>query len=186
MYEIVPSSSGSVPITNDAYLSPGDSSINISSEQLSQTGSENALNSLPYQSLITTSGNSSKDQSLHQLRQLLMRGQPRIAITVAQNNGLFDHALALSYLMSFQFNSPQNSVVSTDNNLIIGTIRKFITTTLSSSDPRELTVFTCFHISLSLLYFSVRFLHSSASVCYFFLIFKCFFTKYSSSQGGLP
>lgn len=74
------------------------------------------------------------------LRQLLMRGQRRVAITFAQNNGLFDHALTLSYLLSFL--SPSLNSASTnlgqviDNNLMISTIKKFITSTLSIEDPR--------------------------------------------------
>ena len=75
---------------------------------------------------------------LSHLRQLLMRGQRRVAITFAQNNGLFDHALALSYLLSFLSSSSNTNLGQVvDNNLMISTIKKFITTTLSTEDPRK-------------------------------------------------
>lgn len=71
-----------------------------------------------------------------------MRGQRRVAITFAQNNGLFDHAIALAFLFSFQ--SPSGAVQSMDNGLLISTIRKFISTTLAATDPRELFACHCY------------------------------------------
>ena len=88
---------------------------------MSQTGSDQA--------------SANREQLLARLRELLMRGQRRTAITYAQNNGLFDHAIALAYLISFQ--SPNGALAAVDNGLMISTIRKFITTTLATSDPRE-------------------------------------------------
>ncbi|KAF7496120.1 hypothetical protein SSS_00200 [Sarcoptes scabiei] len=84
------------------------------------------------------SGNDSFNRDpLSHLRQLLMRGQRRVAITFAQNNGMFDHAISLSYLLSFL--SPQTHTTNIgqviDNGLMISTIRKFITTTLTAEDP---------------------------------------------------
>mgnify|MGYP006938791395 CR=1 FL=1 len=86
---------------------------------------------------------------LSHLRQLLMRGQRRVAITFAQNNGLFDHALALSYLLSFLSSSSNTNLGQVvDNNLMISTIKKFITTTLSTEDPRKFFFLTFeFHIT---------------------------------------
>ncbi|OTF81280.1 STOP and ACE1 domain containing 26s proteosome regulatory subunit, partial [Euroglyphus maynei] len=97
------------------------------SEKLSQSGGSEVVTKDYYRDLIS------------HLRQLLMRGQRRVAITFAQNNGLFDHALTLSYLLSFL--SPSLNSASTnlgqviDNNLMISTIKKFITSTLSIEDP---------------------------------------------------
>lgn len=87
-----------------------------SAEKMSQTGS----------------GELWKEQQLTPLRQMLMRGQRRVAITYAQNNGLFDHAIALAYLTTFPSSYGTSSV---DNSLILSTIRKFITTSLSTTDP---------------------------------------------------
>lgn len=97
------------------------------SEKLSQSGSE-AITKDYYRDLLT------------HLRQLLMRGQPRVARTFAQNNGLFDHALALSYLLSFLSPTVTDGTSTNlgqliDNGMMISTIRKFITTTLSPQDP---------------------------------------------------
>ena len=99
------------------------------SEKLSQSGGSEVVTKDYYRDLLS------------HLRQLLMRGQRRVAITFAQNNGLFDHAMALSYLFSF-LSSSLNTTASTnlgqviDNNLMISTIKKFITSTLSTDDPR--------------------------------------------------
>nr|XP_027205171.1 uncharacterized protein LOC113798786 isoform X2 [Dermatophagoides pteronyssinus] len=98
------------------------------SEKLSQSGGSEVVTKDYYRDLLS------------HLRQLLMRGQRRVAITFAQNNGLFDHAMALSYLFSF-LSSSLNTTASTnlgqviDNNLMISTIKKFITSTLSTDDP---------------------------------------------------
>lgn len=96
---------------------------------------------------VSLSGSEAKDHYrdlLSHLRQLLMRGQRRVALTFAQNNGMFDHALALSYLFSFLSNENNNFNIHNanvgqliDNGLIITTIRKFIST-LSVDDPCKL------------------------------------------------
>ncbi|KAI2804033.1 hypothetical protein BLOT_008175, partial [Blomia tropicalis] len=62
-------------------------STDLSTDKLSQTGSDQV--------------SQSKEQLLGHMRKLLMRGQRRVAITFAQNNGLFDHAIALAYLTVF-------------------------------------------------------------------------------------
>src|SRR5699024_8440850 len=110
-------------------------------DRLSQTGSEAPM---------SLGGGRPESLLLNQLRQLLTRGQRRVAITFAQSNGLFDHAMALAYLLSFQTaanvggggssgNSHQllASLPGGDCGLMIATIRKFITSTLETSDPRK-------------------------------------------------
>ncbi len=54
-----------------------------------------------------------------------MKGQKRIALNYALNNGLNDHSLCLSYLMT---NREQNE-------LMFSTINKFISNTLQPNDP---------------------------------------------------
>ena len=67
-----------------------------------------------------------RDQLLSHLRQLLMRGQRRVAITFALNNGLFEHAIAIEYLANFQ-----NDTNQPKNNNLITMFRKIFSTTLS-------------------------------------------------------
>jgi len=65
---------------------------------------------------------------LNSYRLLLMRGQKRVALNYALNNGLNDHALALSYLMTSR---TQNQ----NNDLMVATIKKFMANTLQTNDP---------------------------------------------------
>lgn len=97
-----------------------DSNNDNNTEKMSQTGSSEVA--------------VWREQHLQPLRQMLMRGQRRMAITYAQNNSLFDHALALSYLTTFQ---TSNSPFPVDNGLMLSTIRKFISSSLSTTDPRK-------------------------------------------------
>lgn len=94
-------------------------STDLSTDKLSQTGSDQV--------------SQSKEQLLGHMRKLLMRGQRRVAITFAQNNGLFDHAIALAYLTVFL--TPNVVTQGFDNGTMISTIRKFINTTLNVTDP---------------------------------------------------
>ena len=141
MYEIV---TGGV---NNGNNETADSST----DKLSQAGSDQVA--------------PNKKQLLAHLRQLLMRGQRRVAITYAQNNGLFDHAIALAYLISFQ--SPNGAMQAVDNGLMISTIRKFISSTLATSDPREFSKCNLLWIlnNITFLNFSLRFLLSPSSTC---------------------
>jgi len=74
-----------------------------------------------------------QEQLLGSLRQTLMRGQKRVAINFAQGNGLYDHAMSLVFLTTFQ----PSGGSQLDNALMISTIKKFITSTLEPSDPSK-------------------------------------------------
>lgn len=102
-------------------------SLNVDGyEQMSQTGSDS----------MAASSLGSREQILDRYRQLLMRGQPAMAITLAENNGLFEHVFILSYLLSFNQNSGNNNN-GLGQEKVFASIRKYINTKLSASDPGE-------------------------------------------------